>query len=314
MFKRILVPLDGSSEASEALPVAARIARASGGSISLLEVASPQLDYGGGSSIAPMMTGEVNESDLATAADYLRQVEASEVLAGISTVTEVSFGLPAQCIVSAANSGEVDLVVLHSHGRTGFTRWALGSVAHTLVHESTIPTLVLREIKIAPLSLSGETPRPVCALIPLDGSELAEAALAPAASLVAALAAPAQGVLHLAQVVRPSQTSADEGYINKGNEEALEQAETYLAQVIERLQATDQKSRLSIISSVKTEKDVASALVDLAEHGDGEMGASDLIAISTHGRHGLERWVMGSVTDRVLNTTRLPMLIVRPPR
>jgi nucleotide-binding universal stress UspA family protein len=115
-------------------------------------------------------------------------------------------------------------------------------------------------------------------------------------------------------VVRPSQTSADEGYINKGNEEALEQAETYLAQVIERLQATDQKSRLSIISSVKTEKDVASALVDLAEHGDGEMGASDLIAISTHGRHGLERWVMGSVTDRVLNTTRLPMLIVRPPR
>ena len=97
------------------------------------------------------------------------------------------------------------------------------------------------------------------------------------------------------------------------NEEALERAEVYLAQVTERLQAQDQQPGFAITSSVKLEKDVASALVSLAEQGDGEAGACDLIAISTHGRHGLQRWVMGSVTERMLNTTRLPILIVRPP-
>ena len=69
---------------------------------------------------------------------------------------------------------------------------------------------------------------------------------------------------------------------------------------------------LAITSSVKVEKDVAATLVSLAEVGDGETGASDLIAISTHGRHGLERWVMGSVTERILDASKLPILIVRP--
>jgi nucleotide-binding universal stress UspA family protein len=76
-----------------------------------------------------------------------------------------------------------------------------------------------------------------------------------------------------------------------------------------------------VISSYNVElsSDVASALVILAEHGSkGKetegIGPCDLIALSTHGRGGLARWVMGSVTDRVLNTTRLPMLTVRPPK
>lgn len=312
MFKSILVPLDGSSRAEEALPVAARIARASGGSIRLLEVVSPAIDYGGGYALAPLMTGSVIESDMDAATGYLKTVAASAALAGLPSTIEIAFGQPSQCILEAANSGEVDLIVLCSHGRTGIPRWALGSVAHTLAHESRVPTLVLRESKRNSLSTPVEASRPLRALVPLDGSELAEAALAPAASLVAALAAPAQGALHLAQVVKFYQTSAEEGFVSELNEEALERAKVYLAQVTERLQAPEQQPRLSITSSVKLEKDVASTLVSLAEMGDGEIGACDLIAISTHGRHGLERWVMGSVTDRVLNTSRLPILIVRP--
>lgn len=313
MFKRILVPLDGSLRAEQALPVAARIARTSGGSIHLLEVISPVIDYGG-FALAPMATGQMIESDMASANDYLKVVAASEVLAGIQTTTEVAFGLSAQRILARATPADIDLIVLCSHGRTGFTRWALGSVAHTLAHESEVPALILRAGKPGSLLASVKTTRPIRVLVPLDGSELAEAALAPAISLAAALAAPDQGALHLVQVVRLYQTSAEEGFVSELNEEAVERANIYLAQVTERLQEPDRKPGLAITSSLKVERDVAGTLVSLAEVGDRETGASDLIAISTHGRHGLERWVMGSVTDRLLNTTRLPILIVRPPR
>jgi nucleotide-binding universal stress UspA family protein len=249
---------------------------------------------------------------MATVTEYLNTLARSPLLEGIATRIEVCFGLAAQHIIATAESYESDLVVLCSHGRTGFTRWALGSVAHTLVHQSTVPVLVLRESEsMAPLS-GLDTARPLYALIPLDGSPLAEAALNPAAHLVAALASPAQGALHLAQVVKMFPTTAEEGFITELNEEALQRAKAYLAQVEKRLQATAKSLKLSITSSVTLEADAASALVSLAEQGIASVSRCHLIAISTHGRGGLERWVMGSVTERILNATKLPMLIVRP--
>jgi nucleotide-binding universal stress UspA family protein len=125
--------------------------------------------------------------------------------------------------------------------------------------------------------------------------------------------------LHLVQVVKILPTTAQEGLISEINEEARERARTYLATVEEHLQAKVKDLKLSLTSSVELASDVTSALVGLAEYGgeserkkSGEVRGCDLIAISTHGRGGLERWVMGSVTERILNTTKLPMLIVRP--
>ncbi len=316
MFERILVPLDGSARAWSALPVVARLARASGGSLHLLEVVSPPIDYGGGLAMVPLLSEQVVESGTTAATAYLQTVTASPMLAGIQTTTEVVFGIPTQYILAVAKAGEVDLIVLCSHGRTGFTRWVLGSVAHTLAHESPVPTLVLRESELTSRLVGLEASRPLRALVPLDGSPLAEAALAPAARLVAALAAPAQGELHLAQVVRRFSATAEE-VASERNDEASARASTYLAQKAERLQTTAKDFRLSITWSVICAENVAGALVSLAEQGgegretEGRSGC-DLIAISTHGRHGLQRWVMGSVTDRLLATTKLPVLIVRP--
>ena len=73
-------------------------------------------------------------------------------------------------------------------------------------------TLILRESKSASLLSSSDTARPLCTLVPLDGSSLSETALIPAARLVAALAAPAQGALRLAQVVKLVQATTDECY------------------------------------------------------------------------------------------------------
>jgi len=87
-------------------------------------------------------------------------------------------------------------------------------------------------------------------------------------------------------------------------------ARSYLATVAERVESKVTGSMLAVTSSVELASDVASALLGVAEQ-EGP-GGCDLIAISTHGRGGLERWVMGSVTQRLLDTTRLPMLSVRP--
>lgn len=147
-------------------------------------------------------------------------------------------------------------------------------------------------------------------LVPLDGSPLVEAALVPAASLAVSLAAPGPAFLHLAQVIAPVREA-------QSKDVTREQAETYLVY----LRETTRDQHLAITWSILPSHDVAGALVSLAETGgqtqEGQQAIlaenCDLIAMSTHGRHGLERWVMGSVTDRVLNTSRRPLLVVRPP-
>src|SRR6266704_2847455 len=306
MFQRILVPLDGSSRAERALAVAARVARVSGGSIHLLQVVSPPSDYGGGLAPAPLLTEQVIETELSVASSYLDRVAKARELTGIETTTGVLFGLPAQAILVEAESQSVDLIIICSHGRTGFTRWVLGSVAQKVVRQSPVPA-----------ASHADAAYPISALVALDGSSLAEVALVPAANLVAALAAPGKGALHLMQVIKPLATTADEGFITQLNEEAVEGAKAYLVAVKERLQETLKDLKLSITWSVALDADAADAIISTAEQEEDEEGAQgfagcDLIAMSTHGRAGLERWVMGSVTERVLGATKLPLLVVRP--
>ena len=307
MFKQILVPLDGSTLAEQALPVATRLAHASSGSIVLVRVANFPVDYGGGYTQAPLMTEQVIETELDNVDAYLKNVATSEAHAGIPVKTESMFGQPLQDILSVVESRRVDLIVICSHGRTGLKRWALGSIAQGLAHQSSVPLLVLREGGQITAISNGATPGPICALVALDGSPFAETALLPAANLVAQLSAPGEGILHLAHV------------ITHVGDEALQSAKKYIAGVTEQLQQKLKDLNLSITWSLLRDKDIAGAVIDLAEHGDNKTSTDqvhrcDLIAMSTHGRGGLERLMMGSVTERVLHGTKLPMLIVRPQR
>ncbi|HEV2460975.1 MAG TPA: universal stress protein, partial [Ktedonobacterales bacterium] len=305
----ILVPLDGSFRAEQALPVAARLARATGGSLLLVRVVNPPIDYSGGLAPVPLMTDQILESEMAGATDYLTAVAARPALSGIEIMTEVLYGFPGQQLIESIEAHGTDLVVLCSHGRTGLSRWALGSVAHTLVHQSAAPVLILRQ-EGTPARV--EAARSIRTLVPLDGSPLAEAALAPAAALTAALAAPHRGALRLVQVVKAFQSKAEEGLVSELNEEARRLAHSYLATAAQRMESTVAGRALAVSFSVELASDVASTLLGAAEQEGPDR--CDVIAISTHGRGGLERWVMGSVTQRLLDTTRLPMLIVRPQR
>ena len=312
MFKRILVPLDGSLRAERALPVAARIARATAGSIVLLRVVSPRIDYGGGFAPSPLMAEEFTDREFIDETSYLKEVAQSQQLAGIRITSEVEFGLSVEQILGVVESQKVDLIIMCSHGRTGFSRWVLGSVAQRLIHNCAVPVLVLREGGEALPATRTDTARPLCAVVSLDGSALAEAALLPAANLVAALAAPAKGELHITEVVKLLTAPAEVG----ASLQTVEQAQKYLegvqARLLEQLKALD----ITVTYSVTRAAEIPRGIITAAEQGveSARGGRCDVLAMATHGRGGLERWVMGSVTERVLDGTKLPVLVVRPPQ
>ena len=141
----------------------------------------------------------------------------------------------------------------------------------------------------------------------------------PAAQLTAALAAPQSGALHLVQVVEPIAVMGDlTGAVAERNQEAMDWARGSLKEMEQRLkEGPFAPFHLTVTSELVSGVDVATVLLKLATEGktadgQGETPGSQMIAMSTHGRHGLAYWIMGSIAERVLGATALPMLIVRP--
>jgi len=322
MFQHILVPLDGSLVAERAIPVAARIARSTGGKVVLLQVITMPASYGYGPYFieGPIIVSEkIVEVGTANATEYLRRAAATSALAGVKTTIEVQTGSAASAICEAVQRDAIDLIVMSSRGQSGFKRWMLGSVSQKVARHSSVPVLVLREDETK--HIAGQHPyneRPLRVLVPLDGSAMAKTALLPAAQLAAALAAPGQGALHLVRVMKLDTLPGRESLDVPTKDLVLQKGRKYLTAVTEHLlEGIAGELKLVVTWSVALDTDVAEALVNVAEVGEdaegaGVFGRCDLIAMSTHGRGGLQRWAMGSITERVLNTTRLPLLIVRP--
>jgi nucleotide-binding universal stress UspA family protein len=232
MFQKLLVPLDGSAREERAVPIAARIAQATGGTVVVLHVVHLLVEYAPSLVQAPALTETALNEALENANAYLARVARSPALEGIKTETEAFFGVEAYTILTFAQASKVDLIVLCSHGRTGFKRWALGSVAQKIARHSTVPVLLLRE-------------------------------------------------------------GAPESRLRDGLAAELGLQVTY-----------------SLVSG----EGIADALIRTAELGEdtATFQACDLLAMATHGRSGFERWMLGSITERVLDGTHLPLLIVRP--
>lgn len=322
MFTRILVPLDGFARSARALPVAARIARASGARLLLVRAVTVPASYG------MVYEGQALKwrsfrDDMEEARTYLQDLAQSAPLRQLPTDTLVGVGPAAQVIVDAAIERSVDLVVLTSHGRSGLSRWVLGSVASHVAHHAPIPVFILRDhmdkdthghrIERAPVD------RPLHVFVPLDGSSLAETVLEPARILACALAGPPPAVIHLALVIAPY--GADREYMPEAL--LLDGATAYLEQVAQRLRLRSQAAdtaTLEVTWSVIAQGDIAHGIVGAAETGEtgrteggaGAIPPCDLIAMATHGRGAIARWALGSVTERVLHATHLPLLIVRP--
>jgi nucleotide-binding universal stress UspA family protein len=316
VFKCILVPLDGSLLSESAVPAAGRIARSSGGRLILVTAISvPILSSTG--EYDPLSSEQVDvewrDADL-----YLQRVQQLPVLADVDTRTVVDMGSPEAAIRDAISANQSDLLVLTSHGRTGLARWALGSVASQLVRYADVPLLVFREQGPKLQSERLDIEHVFRILVCLDGSAFAEATLAPAAQLALAFGGGAQmppptrqAGLHLVLVIPTSEGGQSSSHTDLG----LAGAKEYLAGVADRMK--QEYPDLAVSWSVGVGTDTARTITRMAEGGEdvegaGVLGGCDVVALSTHGRTGIARWTMGSVTQRVLDASTVPALVVRP--
>jgi len=309
MYTRILVPLDGSPRAERALPVAARIARASGGTIILATVVALPIRYESGD--YDPLSSETVDAECQDADMYLQQVSQLPILAGVVTKSVVKMGSPAPSLLEAIASHEADLVAMTSHGRTGISRWALGSVTQHLVRYTEVPVLVLREQGSNLAVPHPDIEHLFRVLVSLDGSPHAEVALVPAMEMALSITEKNQAGLHLLLVIPPyevDQANMPEALI-------LDGAKAYLGEIAKRLQK--EYPGVTVTWSVGVGLDVAATIIRVAENGEdvegaGVFGGCDVVALATHGRTGMARWALGSIAERVLYDTKLPILIVRP--
>lgn len=312
MFKRILVPLDGSRRAESALPLAARLARVASGHVYLIRAVPTPESYFWGAPQAVAVLPDVIEEERKAAHAYLQVVATSPGLKDLAVSCQLENGEPEGAILSMVEEQHIDLVVICSHGATGFKRWVLGSVAHKVARHCSVPVLILHQREEQPFASWNNEGGQARVLVPLDGSPLAEEVIHSAVTLALALAAPNQAALHLLSVLPARETDPRP---HTESDAQVERAEAYLKQVEARVRSSlASEQNIMLTSSVVLENDVASAVVDFAQRGiprKGERGC-DVIAMATHGRGAFSRWIMGSVTERVLDTSRVPLLIVRP--
>jgi nucleotide-binding universal stress UspA family protein len=303
MFKTILVPLDRSSLAEQALGPATALARAAGGELSLV-LAHPLAPYDGS------MIGSWSDAKDPEEVIYLRRV-ADEIArtAHVAVGNTVATGHPVETICRRAREVGADLIVMTSHGRTGLSRAWLGSVADGVVRNASAPVLMLRaENDVGPTRHGQPVPLFRRILVPLDGSVTSS-------SVVSAAAAMAQcGDAHLIflRVVHPVPLYIMDPQVPAYPTTVLDPDATQQA-------ASDAQEELSALAtsveheySLKTETVVevssatAQTILDVARrHG------ADLIAMTTHGR-GASRLVIGSVTDKVLRGGHMAMLLYHP--
>jgi len=303
VFKTILVPLDRSSLAEQALGTAAAIAQASHGKMSLV-LAHPMAPFDGG------MAGSWSDAKDPEDALYLRRV-ADEIARGasISVDSTVATGAPAEAICRRARDIGADLIVMTSHGRTGFSRAWLGSVADAVVRHARVPVLMLRAASDTAAIGHGQTiPLFRRILVPLDGS-VASSSILPAA---AAMARYNDAHLILLRVVTPALTYVMDPQIPSypttvinwdATQHEVDETQGQLSAL-----ATSLEHEHSIKIETVVEASGASAQTILGVAG--QRGA-DLIAMTTRGR-GASRLVVGSVTDKVLRGGATPMLLYRP--
>jgi nucleotide-binding universal stress UspA family protein len=314
MFRRMLVPIDGSPLAEQAIPVAARLAHTSAGSLIICRA-------------IPAMGGYEFGADALEAESYLAQVRQSPHLVNLTVQTLAPGGPPAAAILQAVSDFSADTIIMNSHGRSGLSRWLLGSVAERVARSSPVPVLIVRGLDPARWTQpSGAVER---MLVGLDGSPRAEEALAPALEALGALAGSAPAHLALVRVVTPAPDPDDDltpllgdaAHLRTLQAQRKEAAEAYLRTVAHRLQTDPQvASHIQVTWSMVESDDVAATLIQAAGEriphppapGVQASVPATMIALATHGRSGLRRWALGSVAERVLEGSHLPLLLIRP--
>lgn len=295
MVDRILVPLDGSPRAEQILAQVARLLKREDAEVIALRVAD--IPY----SLARTDTARLLEEERVSSAPYLKRVVDTLQGQGVRARALRLEGPAADSILKAAGDVGATLIALSTHGRAGLARWALGSVAEKVVRGAPVPVLLMRSFKDGPKGLplpAGPEERPFRRiLVPVDGSETS-LSVVPAA---AAFAARFEAEIDVLSVEMPLTVPMGAEFMPPTPPATMERARDAAEKAVARFQEKGLRARAATRVG-----DPAGGILDASKD-------ADLIAMATHGWTGVTRWVLGSVTERVLRHATLPMLIVRAP-
>jgi nucleotide-binding universal stress UspA family protein len=300
MYRSLLVPLDRSSFAEQALPLALSIARRANARLDLVEVHALYALEDAAASWVPFdveRDGERKQQEqlyLDATAKWLSSMSPVSATAGVLPGSAVLPATMADAILERARTGQADLIVMATHARRPLSRLWAGSLADELIRRARVPVLLVRPSE----QPSGIVPEPVLdhILILLDGSALAEQVLEPALELARLMEAPCS----LLRVVESRAAPADRGW-DGPTEKA--QAEAYLQAVAAWVRDQDVKVGARVVVARHA---VEAILEEAAAQG------SNLIALATHGRGGLRRLLLGSVADRLVRAAAAPVFVYRP--
>jgi len=289
MYDTVLVPTDGSAGAETAAGHAFDLAAAFGAEVIVLSV--------------------VDEGPVGTAIDERREtleraareaVEAVERAGdpGLSVRTTVERGRPHETICEYAEREGVDLVAMGTHGRTGLDRLLIGSVAERVVRTSPVPVLTARGDSDG--TSDADDPSYGSVLLPVDGSEASEAAVEHAL----AVAERYDATVHVLSVI-DAEALAGASSIGMSVPDVVEDLKTEREAVVDPV--VDRCERRGVDAVTRVEQGTPHRTID-AYVDEADI---DLVAMGTHGRTGLDRYLLGSVTDRVIRTSAAPVLTVR---
>ncbi len=296
MYRKILIPLDGSPFAEFALGPGLALARALPAQVELVSVQDP---------VPTFAFGEWDTDPQAWRRDYLD--EAGQRVAGetgIEPETAIRVGRVENELVEEIQESDADLVVVATHGRGPFSRFWIGSVADALVRRSPRPVLLVRPEEDEEPDLGQRTLFQKI-LVPLDESRESESVLAHVKAL-AELAEVEVLLLHVVHFPTEFVSSYPPDTV-KMNEQVVEEGYERAQAYLERVASDLKDDGLDVSTRVRVEVHPAAGIVHTAE----EEGV-DLVAMATHGRGGLGRTLLGSVTDKVVRGVHRPILTVRP--
>ncbi len=297
MYKRILVPLDGSATAEAVLPYAEAFAAGFKTSVELVSA----IDIG--AMTTHLSADKVHHLDSIIAAEeknsasYLENVAKS--FSRFPIECRVVRGQPAEAILETTSKDRDTLIAMATHGRSGAKRWLLGSVAEKVLRGTTNPLFLVRAAaaKASPQRIIDSI------VVPLDGSSLAEKILPTVSNWAQAL--DVEVTLVRAFDFSASAYYGSEDYMpdyDAFREEARKEAGGYLKEQADSLVGTGVRT----VSTRTIEGPAADEIISYAQ-----TAPRAVIAMSTHGRSGVRRWMLGSVTEKVVRHADDPVLVVR---
>ncbi len=304
-IRSIMVPLDGSNFAEQALPTACAIADRTGARLRLVLVhQQPNIP------LEPASASLYSSTELAVhkaERQYLQRTRSRLQADGWVVSIATASGAIAPALIEHAREIEADLIVMSTHGRGPLQRLWLGSVADGMVRAAEVPVLLVRPSEDESIRTAVHPIQRI--LVPLDGSTLAEEVLKPAAALARAWGAE----IDLVQVVQPVLLAVDppmllpsivpSAYDAELTALERDRAQDYLHDIAERYS----KRGVRMSSAACIGRDPIETLLELAQPS-----RYGLIALATHGRGGLRRLAMGSVADKLVRAAAVPVLVCRP--